>query len=459
MTLPTLTLRSKQNAHDVNVRRMTTFEQCQIVESTDAKNRYFYLFFHKCEYLNYVSASQLPTRSFIHDAFKNGITFSSTHPLTQSVLTHSTYKKKDFNALFTRLKERKGREETALIATYFAPFIKKAKLAQFIQTLFYEQRRSGKMLSCYRIYRKLEHFAPNHPLVEAFSGDLTFVEFEKRYHRLDDDLIAQDPLYFESRLFKNRLQPESFHTLRTFYEQPTRHVEQAALIIQHTAETQSPELYHTAKEMDDTFRTRAFYEDLYDRGLRTPVFLSDYLNVLIEEKDLPTTTAFISEQQLSPTPEQSQALIQLVKQETLPSLSPKTWQELIIFLFESGQPLEAVEILERAIGSLLSEREMNDVTEWVQAFGQFPQTHPVIQKVQEMQSLLENPDEQRRLGKLYYHFHQPDRAIECMSFDMELYETDPEPVQWLAKLYDEVGNEEEHTAYKQLFMTMMKHQQ
>ena len=460
MSLPTVTLKDKQQASSVTVDRMTIYQQCHIIEARDDENHRYYLFFHKNHYLNYVSASKRPNSSFVSLAFKRGITFSGSHPLTQSVLS-SSYKKQNFNTLFENLGQRWGHEETALIATYFHPFIKKSKLAHFIQTLFYKERRSGKMLSCYRILQLLEDFAPNHPLIDAFSGDLQFAQYEQRYKHDDEQLLLQDPIRVEKTLFHNRENNNSYRSLQSMYEKQSRSIEQTALNIDQVARTQSTADYEALlpllSEYSDEDRL-AFLADLYERGLTTPFFLHDYWDALITNHHPERALSLMSKHEIRLTPHQSQTLIDLVKQQPLlsASLSPKSWEVLTYVMLQSDQPAHAQEIVQQAISDLLNEYDPSYIVQWARPFESFPDLKPIIEKLKEMETLSEDPNHQRRLGELYYEFRQSKRAIECMSWDMELYEKDPQPVQWLAKLYQEEGMQEEHKAYQQLYITMMK---
>lgn len=457
MARPTVTLRNKQKVCDVTIQRMAIYQQCQVVEATNEDNKHFYLFFHKEHYLNFVSASKLPDRSFANKAMTEGMTFDGTHPLVTSLLNGSAYKKQDFNSLFTQLKQRWGHVETALIATYFTPFIKKQKLANFIQSLFYEERRSGKMFSCYRIYTVLEEFAPMHPLLDAFSGDLKFVEFEKRYKQQDQSTLDQDPIYTENAHFAKKHTESSFRELQSLYENQSRHVGQKAITIDYLTHSQSKEDYTNLIEQNPSFKCESFFSDLYEKGLITQPFLDDYLESLLQEQRLEQVISLTQRQEIALTPERTHLLLQMAKQNTEETLSPETWKDLIHFLTKSDLS-HTKEALQLAIGSILTDHDLSYVTAWVEPFEGEPQAQGILEKVKEMNTLSEDPSQQRRLGELYYEFHQPNLAIECMSWDMELDAQDPKPVQWLAKLYDEVGNKEEHDAYQQLYVTMMQQQ-
>ncbi|MBA2176644.1 hypothetical protein H0266_17285 [Halobacillus locisalis] len=460
MSLPTVTLKAKHQASPVTVDRMTIYEQCQIIEARDDENHRYYLFFHKHHYLNYVSASKRPNSSFVSLAFQRGITFSGSHPLTQSLLSPS-YKKQNFNTLFETLQHRWGHEETALIATYFHPFIKKPKLAHFIQTLFYKERRNGKMLSCYRILQLLEDFAPNHPLSDAFSGDLQFGQYEQRYKHDDEQLLLQDPIRVEKTLFHNRENTDSYQSLQSLYEKQSRSLEKTALSIDRAVRTQSTGDYEALLPLLSGYSDEdrlAFLTDLYERGLTTPFFLQDYWDTLIKNHRPERALSLMDEHEIRLTPHQSKTLIDLVRQHPLlsASLSPKSWEVLTSLFMKSDQPAHAKEILQQAISDLLNEYDPPYIVQWARPFESDPALKPIIDKLKEMETLSDDPNHQRRLGELYYEFRQSKRAIECMSWDMELYEKDPQPVQWLAKLYQEEGMQEEHKAYQQLYITMMK---
>ncbi|SFF66798.1 hypothetical protein SAMN05216353_1055 [Halobacillus alkaliphilus] len=464
MPFSTVTVKENKQESQLQVQRMAIFNQCKIIEAVNDQDQTYYLFFHKDQYLNYASAKKLTKRSYVNKAFQKGIVFTPPHPLIDFVLSSQPqFSKRSFNGLFKKLQKYYSLQETALIATYFESFINKEKLSNFIETLFYKERRDGKLLSCYRILYILKDFSPHHRLADAFSGDLDFNRYDERYKNNDETILSSDPIYMEKKLYSSKHHDQSFQKLSNMYDKQGRINDLLAISIQQAVHTQDPKDYavlHTLidSRFEDLDRLHLL-EDLYKRGLSIETLQQDLLHAYIENEKFKDILKLIHQSGLTLTPHQSGQLVKMVKgnEDAAEELTPEELQMLLGHLLESGDP-EAAEILTRAISSLLDEHEISYIKKWGEPLKHYPKAEPIIKKVDLMNELIEDPNQQLKLGELYHEFRQPEKAIECMSFDMELREEDHRPVQWLAKLYHEVGMKEEHHAYKQLYIDMVKRQ-
>ncbi|UOQ92097.1 hypothetical protein MUO14_16565 [Halobacillus shinanisalinarum] len=462
MSIQAINIKDKQQSRQLEIRRMTIYKQSKIIEAADEQGQIYYIFFHEDQYLNYVTSKKITKRSYVKDAFEKGVTLPPPHPLIEIVVSsYPHFKKQNFNELFKKLQQQYSFQETALIASYFESFIKKDKLADFIKTLFYKDRRDGKLLSCYRILHILKDFAPNHSLVSAFSGDLQFTKYDERYKHGDETFLAKDPIYVERKLYSNKHHELSFQKLMSLYKEQSRWIDMIAMYITRVVHTQTSNDYYILHSLIDehfiSMNRLRLLEDLYTRGLEVEPLRQDLLNLYMEEEKLEEVLTFIGKHELTLQPSQSQRLIKIVKQQeiTANATPPEGLRKLIVALFESKDD-QAADFLHQAITSLLNERGLPYIQEWAQPLRDISLANPILQKVDEMNRLIEDPSEQRRLGELYHYFHNPEQAIECMSWDMELREEDPEPVQWLAKLYHELGMDEEYKAYQQLYIDMVK---
>ncbi|WP_404455062.1 hypothetical protein LG329_06810 [Virgibacillus necropolis] len=462
MPNPAIIVRDKQQSHQLELRRMSIYKQSKIVEATDEHDQTYYIFFYKEQYLNYITPKKTPTRSHVMDSFNKGVTLHPAHPLVETVVSpYPHFKKQDFNVLFKKLQQQHTLQETALIASYFESFIKKDKLANFIKTLFYKERRDGKLLSCYRILHILKDLAPNHSLVTAFSGDMEFTKYDDLYKQGDETILGRDPIYVEKKLYSTKHNDKPFQKLFTLYQEQDRWIDIIAIYITRVVHTQKADDYHALKSLIDEHGNGEnmlhFLEDLYKRGLTIEPLYIDLMNAYIEHEKLEDVLTLINKYELSLEPSHSQELIRIVKKKgiTPGSVPPEGLQKLILTLSKSKDD-QATDILHQAVSSLLNEHTLSYIQDWAQPLRDIPITKEVLQKIDEMNLIADDPNQQRSLGELYHYFHHPKLAIECMSWDMELRENDPKPVQWLAKLYHEVGMEAEHKAYQQLYIDMVK---
>ncbi|ASN04480.1 hypothetical protein [Virgibacillus necropolis] len=462
MRNPIIIARDKQQSNQLEIKRMSIYRQSKIIEATDEQDQTYYIFFYKDHYLNYVTPEKTSIRSHVIDSFKKGVTLISPHPLIETVVSpYPHFKKQNSDDLFKQFLKHHSLQETALIASYFESFIKKDELTDFIETLFYKERRDGKLLSCYRILHILKDIAPNHTIVSNFSRDLQFMRYDELYKNADAITLARDPIYMEKRLYSSKHNDQPFQKLIAIYKEQNRWVDLIAIHITRVVHTQKTDDYHALKslvvEHYDDLNMLDVLEDLYARGLTIKPLQQDLLNCSLEHAKLEDVLTLINKHKLTLQPFQSQKLINLVKQKgiTSGSIPPEALQKLVLTLFESKDD-QASDILHQAVSSLLADHTLMYIQEWVQPLKDIPLRESILQKVDEMNLIAEDPNQQQRLGELYYYFNQPNKAIECISFDMELNAEDPKPVQWLAKLYHELGMEAEHKAFQQLYIDMVK---
>ncbi|KHE71930.1 hypothetical protein, partial [Halobacillus sp. BBL2006] len=437
MPLPTITVKDQQQVQPLHVKQMTIYKQCKIIEARDESDQSYYIYFHNEQYLNYVRPKKVTKRSHVTHAMQKGITLPAPHPLIESILSsHPLVKKHDFNDLFKKLQKQYNLQETALIATYFESFIKKEKVAHFIQTLFYKERRDGKWLSCYRIYHLLKDFSPNHPLVDAFSGNLDFTRYDSRYKQNDEKLLAKDPIYVEKNLYPYKYQGATFQQLTSLYKKQSRWIDMIAIHITRLTITNTAEDYKALLTLvNEHFNEQSrleILEDLYKRELDIEPLIQDLLQSYVKTERLEDALSLIGHHQINLDSSLTKALLQIDKKKEaeIESISPEGWRTFTLALLET-EDSQAPDILHEATTSLLNDYDIAYLSEWVRPLRNFSQVKAIIENIDEMNRIAEDPNQQRRLGELYYFFHQPEKAIECMSWDMELYVEDPQPVQWL----------------------------
>ncbi|WP_430790626.1 hypothetical protein VBD025_06965 [Virgibacillus flavescens] len=461
MLNPTIIVRDKQESNQLEIKRMGVYKQSKVIEATDEQDQTYYLFFYKEQFLNYLIPEKTPTRSHVVDCFTKGITLDPPHPLIVSIVSpHPHFKKHEDADLFKKIQKQYSPQEAALIAKYFESFIKKDKIADFIETLFYKERRDGKLLSCYRILTLLKEIAPNHTVVTTFSGDMAFTKYADLYKNSDIKTLARDEIFVERKLYSSKHNEQPFQKLLAIYLEQNRWVDAITIYIDQVVHTQKVEDYQSLLSMvNDHFDGEErfyFLKDLYTRGLHIKQLHSDLLNASIENDKLEGILTLLNEQDLTLEPLQSQKLLDMVKQHGIASdsISPEGLQKLILTLSKSEDP-QVEDTLNQTISLLMDNHNLTYIQEWAKPLRN-EITEPTFAKIDEMVQITDDPNQQQRLGELYHEFHQPRLAIDCMSWDMELRENDPKPVQWLAKLYDELGMNDEHKAYQQLYIDMVK---
>ncbi|KGX86114.1 tetratricopeptide repeat protein [Pontibacillus litoralis] len=456
-----LTVKEQKQKKTFNIHQMLVYKQGKIIELSDAEQQQYYMFFYKNKYLNMVKAKRMKPESFIANAYEDGICFKCPHPFIDTLLSETThYTIHRFNDLFPKLQHQHTNQETALIATFFESFIKKEQLVKYIKTLFYEDRRAGKMFACNRIYRLLETFAPQHTWVRSLAGDLEFKKFDPLYEKMNADLFQRDPIYIESALYDQRHSPSSYEQLSKLFLKQERWLDELVLSIDQLEANQAPELYtHVSEQIHHHYSGQAIMyilEDIHTR-IALPQLKHDLFDTFVKLDEPEKALALIATHKLTLSEKQRHAFHAIIEHIDFnkSSLSIEQLNDVIASLF-SIVPIQAESLLSKAITLLIKEHPLSYIQKWLTPMRDLDKAQSIVNKIDQMQLLQEDPNKQGQLGELYYEFQQLDEAIECFSFEMELDEHNPKPVQKLAKLYKELGKEHEAKAYQQLYTDMVK---
>lgn len=462
MSQPKVTIKDQKQQYTLFVNRMTVYKQGKIVECTDDDSQHYYMFFYKQKYLNVVKAKSLKADSYAQSALDKGITIHAPHPLIDATISETEpYKKHLFNDLFPKLKQKYNYEEVTLIASFFESFIKKEQLIKFIKTMFYENRRNGKMFACYRIYRVLANFAPSNSFVRSLASTLDFKKFEPLYEQLNTSLKEKDPIYYEQVLHDHLHDDEAFQKLSQFLQEEERGIDDLAISIQKF-ENDPTDMWYTfiQNKMKSHFQSKAYMQLLEDLFYRVPSnemlqkdLLDQYVQLDCPEKAL----NLIATQHLDLREDQLESFNKVLSHINLEESDVKT-EELntVIATLFNKIPNQAALLLEKTIKMLMKDQSISYIQKWLEPLRGIPQADPIIEKVDQMQVLQDEPNKQLELGELYYEFNQMNEAIECFSWEMELHDQNPKPVQWLSKIYNELGQSHEAKAYQKLYVDMVK---
>ncbi len=105
---------------------------------------------------------------------------------------------------------------------------------------------------------------------------------------------------------------------------------------------------------------------------------------------------------------------------------------------------------------LLQQQELPFVYKGIQPLKEICKGKSVFDKLEKMLQASEELEEMQRLGEWFFEFKQYEKAIECFSWEMELQPQNPKPLQWLAKVYLEMGMQEESNMYRKLSKDLQK---
>ncbi|MFC3885976.1 hypothetical protein ACFOU2_21860 [Bacillus songklensis] len=447
----------------LHINRMAIYHVCTIIEAVNAESECFYLFFYKNQFLTGRKASQLNRQSRIETVFKQGIVFHFPHPLIKALLTkNQPFIFQNFNQLLKNVQRQYSPQETMMIFSFFDSFIQKEKLIKLMTNSFYQYRRNGQLFLAYRIIRILRDFAPESKLAQEICNHIQYLKYAKLYDLPDQTLQEKDPLYAEQLHFQQRENERFFSLLQTSLTKEDRWIDMAALYIDQFIQSKEPDTdaYHVLF----SFLSRHFSEeetsdllqDLCTRGPVFPQLREDLFDLWMNLQRYNEAVQLLAEQQAPLTPSQYEQLIDALENSSLASdrLHIEKMNALLIY---QTHPEKLEKLLRLCIPLLLRKYDLTFVKEWVQPFERLNFALPTVQKVKKMVEMTEDPDQQLGLGKLYYQMNQLEKAVECFSWEMELKPTDPVPVQWLTKVYRELGMIEESKAYEYMYSNMQKY--
>jgi hypothetical protein len=446
----------------LKVTRMTVYLQSKIVEAFNQNNEVYYLFFYKNDYLTTTKAIRLRRRSHIEHAFRYGTVFQYPHPLINSVLpSNITLHMYSFNQLTRNCDSQYTPQETALITTFFESFIPKKKLFEFIQSIFYQYRRNGQMFASYRIIRILLDFYPNQ-WVKHLANTLEFKKYDDLYNQFAEKLFDKDMLFIEKALYHQRENDQRFQQLKSLLQKESRWIDLIALLINKISLSNAfSDDYSLLLQLLDTHlneeESAVILEELSRHVPEFKQLQDDLLNKYLTLNKPDKVINYMTTNQLKLTPSQASSFQSMLINLDVEN-QPIQLEQLNTFLipFFQSHPEKAEKLLQQCINVLFKKHDLVYIHEWLAPLNTTKQTLPISQKIEEMNKLTNDPDHQLLLGELYYHFKQFDHAIECFSWEMELNNTNPKPVQWLSKIYLEKGMKHESQAYQQLYIDMQK---
>ena len=442
--------------------QMAVYLQSKIVEAIDENNEIYYLLFYKANFLTCFKANSLRRRTFIENAFKKGIVFEAPHPLIDSLISQNhSMKVRTFNQLLKKTQNNYTPQETALIATYFDAFIQKEQIIKLIQTIFYNYRRNGKMLSAYKILRIAKEFAPKNNWVQPLANHIDFYKIALTYQKHPEKLIEKDRLYVERFCYSHKKNEQYEELLYSLLTQESRWIDLVALYLDKLTSMPNSTTFNALSRLLERHfteqETTQVLSDLYQSIPHFPELQQHLLEKLIKFHNNENAINLMINQNLPIDPSLYETVEEMVENLNFNSelINIEKLNTFILPLFQS-QLEKKEEVIKRCVTTLLKKSDITAVTIWLSPLENDQAAQPFIVKLKQMEELANNPDQQLQLGQLYYQFEQLDKALECFSWEMELNPDNPVPVQWLSKIYQEKGFKHESQAYQQLFIDMRK---
>lgn len=456
-------LMDQEKCIQLQAERVVFYLQGEIIEAfNEAKNEVYYLFFYKSHYLTACKAKKLRRNSYIERAFKDGLVFDAPHPIINKLLSSDTpYKITTFKPFVKKLEKLYSKHERAFILTFFESFYPKKDLFHEISAIFYEYRRNGQMFLGYRIVRILHDFAPKHSLVKELSSNLMFNKYAELYHQISKKLIEKDPISVEKMLFAQREEPQRFQQLIHCYEKDSRLLDLIALYRDKLTDTPSIDFYRPfLKLLHQTFKEHETIVILEKLSLQIPAYLplqQDLFNSYVRAHKMKEVFHLVNQQEFHLNKSESRTFGSILDDFNFEEefIQPEMLRSLMKTVMKFF-PDKAEDFLYKSVVTLLNTYELAYIQEWLAPFKDNHSHFHLFEKIETMQKYHDDLDHMQTLGELYVEFKQLDKAIECFCWEMELKPNEPKPIQWLAKVYQEKGLDQEADAFRQLGTNLQK---
>jgi hypothetical protein len=441
--------------------RVAFYLQGQIIEAFSEKNEAYYLIFYKYHFLTALKTAKLRRHSYIEHAFTKGMVFESPHPFIKTLLSSNhPCQCISFNQLLKKLERQYTPLEKSFILTFFESLIPKRDLFNEIKSVYYEYRRNGNYFSGYQIIRLVMDFAPKTSLAVSHSNDMIFSKYAWQYSEKPGELFAKDPIFAEKTLYSQREDEECFQQLIGTLEKETRWMDLIALSIHKLIASPSPDCYaHLLKLLAQhtEIDSLQIQESL---SFQIPAFLplqKDVFEKYIQNHAVDKVFKLMQRHAFQLDDSQIYAIGEMLEEwePDNQSLQPDLLYPLIK-QYINRFPEKADKLLKKFVCSLLNTHELPYIQNWLKPLKDSHKSLAIVEKIDMMQKLYEDPDDMQLLGELYLELSQLDKAVECFSWEMELKPADPRPLQWLAKTYHEKGMDYESDAYLQLCIQLQK---
>ncbi len=455
-----VTIQTKKKTKYVSIQRMAAYHAIKVVEAYDDHNECYLLFFYKNQYLTYRKVTSLGTDSRLKALFSDGIIIDAPHPLIEHLIARTqTFTFQSFNQLLHKAEQHFSDQETSLIFSFFDSFIPKDKIINLMRNKYNQFRRNGQFFKAYQILQICLDYAPNNNWARDMSHNLQYHRFEMLYDEVGPALFNKDPLYVEIHSFQNRPDDKLFSQLQEKLSQEDRWIDQIILYRDRMLTSEGAgsfaNLYSLLISHLQDEDIIYLLNELLEKGRNQKELRQALINLLIKNRHYEDAINVISNRYSTVSNDEYLQVQYLLEHKPLDS-SKLQIENMNHILVHETEPHKLEKLLRLCIPILLNKYDFTFTHQWLRPFYELEVSLPILQKLNTMAAIKDDPEHQLQLGELYYEFQQFDRAIDCFSFEMELNPHDIKPIQWLAKAYRELGKKEESLAYQNIVASMQK---
>ncbi|MEH7883831.1 hypothetical protein V7654_05855 [Bacillus sp. JJ1609] len=465
-TMPTkISFKSNRVMINGEVVRTAIFARFMVAEVQTEVNEKYYLIFYKNALIYGDQLEKVQKDSFIDKVLNEGIVLDKEHPLLPVLLPATALAIPAKNKLFNHIQRNYSLLEIPCIAAALDSFFSSEQLAKPIENIFFHYRRNGSFFKAFQSIHILSDLSPSLEKLNDLLHSREYSSYSSFYTTSSLSAIQKkDPLFAEFHCFTNRKNTEHFQMLESLLNNEERYAEGLLVWMDdkrnHTSESVKSQTelalkyiplenwilalsYAKINPYKWVSDARTFIEGLMREGQyeKAAVYLFPFI------EDLPA--------------EFHQVLNEIWKHMDAEFVSSHVDEFLLLHqqVAQENDPKQSEQRILQLTAKLMEGHDLTVVCEKLKPIQKnFP--HSItIRKVNEMASLMENPDRMMELGQFYASFRHYDQAIECFFWEMELNPTDPAPVRQLCKMYQHKGMVKEASTYQQIYTQLKSDQE
>ncbi|MBP3952723.1 bacterial transcriptional activator domain-containing protein [Bacillus suaedae] len=453
------TLFDRNEKHIVQPTKLIWFQQCKVVECVSETNTRYRLFFYKNEFLTAREWKKAEPSTFLAVAEKKGVHFEGASSLISMLLEPvSKLEMIPFNQLLANLKKNYSIQETALIFSYFDAYLSAAKLDRLLKDFHIAYRRNGQLALAYHLAITLYAAGYKESWVKDVTKHLDYAKVTKLYKTDQDQLLTINPIYAEQKAFTKHASTPSKLILSTIYKNESRHVDAIALAL--SGWSKKPYSFvDLLEELSLHLSKEEVIQCLLPLCAQVDPATTLHENVyqlLLEQQHSEQALNFLLTYSFPLTEQQKQQFPSLIKSVDLSTISvpPTILLERILLL--DKQPILLDQVIQTVLPYLNKSLGLQQLLIWLEK--QLAETTELAsyQKLKRIQMLIDEPEQQFELGKLYYELNDFERAIDCFVWETELAPQSQEPLRWLIKAYQQAGKQDDALAYQQLMTQLQR---
>ncbi|MBT2694511.1 hypothetical protein [Bacillus sp. ISL-55] len=466
LTMPTkISFKSNRVMVNGEIVRAAIFARFMVAEVQKELTEKYYLIFYKNDLIYGEQLEKIQKGSFLDKVLNEGIVLEQKHPLLPVLIPATALAIPAKNKLFHHLQRNYSLLEIPCIAAALDSFFSTEQLSKLIEKIFFHYRRNGSFSKAYQSVHLLSDISPSLEKISDLLHSREYSSYSSFYTTSALPAIQKkDPIFAEFRCFMNRKNPEHYQILSKILKNEERYAEGLLLWMEDernlTSESVKSQTELALKyiPLENWILTLSYAKiNPYKWVPESRTFIEELMREKQYEKAAVYLFPFIED-----LPEEfHQILNEIWKQMDAEFVASHMDEFLLLHqqVAQENDPKQSEQRILQLTAKLMERYELPVVCKKLRPIQKnFP--HSItLRKLNEMATLMENPDRMMELGQFYADFHQYDQAIECFFWEMELNPADPAPVRQLCKMYQHKGMVNEASAYQQIYTQLRSDQE